>query len=75
MFLTTRIPVISTPIRASSTVIPTELNVPASREPLNENTDTRVALSTTILGRRNYIVHMLNCVKRSHIDTFFVNHL
>ena len=50
MFLTTRILVISTPIRASSTVIPTELNVPASREPLNENTDTRVALSTTILA-------------------------
>ena len=49
-FLTTRIPVIRTPNRARSTVIPTELKVPASKDPLKENTDTRVALSTTILA-------------------------
>ena len=49
-FLTTSIPVISTPTSARRTVIPTELNVPASREPLKENTETRVALSTTIFA-------------------------
>ena len=43
-----RIAVIRMPRIARRTVIPSELNVPFSIDPLKENTETRVELSTTI---------------------------